>query len=65
MRAKAMRCLAQNNGSIETLAVIHQSAVPRAVTAKFTLSGITKKPLLMVIPIFVRKNHAVEARCCM
>jgi hypothetical protein len=39
--------------------------VAGAIAAKFTLSGIAAKALLIVIPIFASKNNAFEACCCM
>ena len=39
--------------------------VPGAIAGKFTVSGITEKLLLLAPALFISKNKAVEARCCM
>jgi hypothetical protein len=44
-------------------AVQDHSGVPGAIAGKFTVSRITEKFLLMVVPIFISKNEAFEA-CC-
>jgi hypothetical protein len=41
-----------------------QPGVPGAIAGKFTLSGSTEKTRSMVTPIFVSKNHALEAYRC-
>jgi DNA invertase Pin-like site-specific DNA recombinase len=47
------------------ISAIAEFGVAGAIAGKFTVSGIAEKLLLIAPPIFISKNKAVEACCCM